>query len=324
VKYSPQGKRLWARNPVLPAGTTVEVTSFVVDGSGNSYIVGGGEPDFGGSPWLVAKVSSRGKVCWTATEARPGWWGSPNDVAVRNGTVYVTGGMAPQVPDETAIEACTTIAYSPSGKRLWASDFATPDAWQSFGEEVVATAKGVTVLGGHYTGENDLPKGIFVLRYSTSGAATWQADWPSPNGGPVWGMGLTATRDGGAAIGVMYAAPGIDAPGESDTAVIVKFLASGGLAWSTPLAPGTSDQFWTVTERADKTIVGVGVSDPFNAAAMVVAPSGQSLFVGRYGMSGRVFDPRSFAVRGRSMYVAGASWTDSSPDRAALVVLPVK
>jgi hypothetical protein len=324
VKYSPAGERLWAKNPVLPTGASLETTDFAVDGEGHSYIVGGADYESGGAPWMVVKVNPGGRVAWTASEDRPGWDSAPSAVtASRLGRVYVTGALAPQTEGGIASQVCATVKYSAAGERLWAADYATPGTWQSYGTEITLGAGGVTVLGGHYQGENGIPKGVFALRYTRTGSPVWQTEWTSPNGGPVWGQGLDASSDGGAVIGVFYAAPGVEDPGDADTPVIAKIAADGQIAWSTSVTLGTTGEFWTVKSRADGTVVGLGNSDFSNVAAAKVAADGALLWADRYGAPDRTLDPYQYIVAGAAAYALGQSWDDAGVFLGAMVKLPL-
>jgi hypothetical protein len=164
VKWSPAGKRLWARRYAGPVRGNDTATDVVVDRNGNVTVCG---ESLGkrGLAFTVVSWNAKGERRWV--RRIEGGFGSSDDrangmVVDKAGNLYVTGYTAGDLG-----RAAYTVKLSPRGRTLWARMVDGPD-----GAEAVAItprrAGGVYVCGRQLDGGEGVFMGL-VVRYTAAG-----------------------------------------------------------------------------------------------------------------------------------------------------------
>jgi DNA-binding beta-propeller fold protein YncE len=272
VAYTAAGKQLWATPFAVVGGDQPNKVALSPDGK--TVYVGG----FTGSPSnadyvTIAYDAATGSQKWAKTYNGPA---NGNDVAMgmtvnqTSGNVYVTGESQAAVGGYQF----ATVAYSPSGTKLWAQLFsdATPAADYATSIAVNSTT-GVVYVSGQsgFNGTIDYAteaissagKKLWVRHYNGTGNGTdtAQAVAVSPATGDVFVTGLSW----GGATGYDYATVGYSASGTqvwaeryarsgsgSDVATSVAVNASGSAVYVTgrSLAPNNQYDYVTVAYSA--------------------------------------------------------------------------
>ncbi len=164
VKWSPAGKRLWARRYAGPVRGNDTATDVVVDRNGNVTACGESLGKRGLS-FTVVSWNAKGERRWVR---RIDGRGSTDDrangmVVDKAGNLYVTGHRAGALG-----QAAYTVKLSPRGRTLWARVFEGPD-----GAEALAITPrrggGVYICGRQLDGGEGVFAGLLV-RYTAAGA----------------------------------------------------------------------------------------------------------------------------------------------------------
>ncbi len=158
IKYSPKGKRLWARRYHGPGNEWTnwdEATAIAVDGQDNVYVTGNSAAEEYGGECATIKYNPDGKELWVQRYRNV----DPIAIAIDAlGNVYVTG------------EDSTTIKYSPDGQPLWARISPAP----GFGvaTAIAADSQGsVYVTGWSLVWEHNTR--YLTLKFSPDGVEKW-------------------------------------------------------------------------------------------------------------------------------------------------------
>ena len=166
VKYSPEGRLLWASTYNGPASGHDYASAITVDPQGNVYVTGsskgaGGEWDY---DCTTIKLDTNGNLLWASRYEQ----GGGSALAVDGqGNVYVTGGNY------------NTIKYGPDGEELWVRRYQGPGNGQHW-----ATALALDPQGNVYiTGESD--GGITgidfaTIKYGPDGQELWVMRYNGP------------------------------------------------------------------------------------------------------------------------------------------------
>jgi len=183
VKYSSNGKQLWASQYTEHAGSFKWVAALTVDAKQNVFITGSSATkDF--SDLLVIKYDRNGMQQFLARHRRPGSvWVEPEDIALdQAGNVYVAGTERPRERDslegpekvQNHVDCLlkqdpVTLKYDASGKKQWEARYNSPrDATVSVRNVIVDDRKkNIYVLGfvapNWYTSEG------LVITYDPNG-----------------------------------------------------------------------------------------------------------------------------------------------------------
>jgi uncharacterized delta-60 repeat protein len=158
IKYSPKGKRLWARRFNGPKNKGDSATAIAVDARGNAYVTGSSWGGRTGGDWATIKYSADGRPLWVQRFSNGN--GGGHAIALDSqGNVYVTGTWA-------------TIKYNPDGQQLWVRPYEVPT---SAPVALALDAQGTSYVLGQLTFPPDefLP----TIKYSQNGEQLWEASY---------------------------------------------------------------------------------------------------------------------------------------------------
>ena len=157
IKYSPDGKRIWARRYNGTENSAYMANAMAVDANGNVYVIGSSYPSHGDDWMTTIKYNTDGRLLWVASHLGPTVdLDAARAIAVdAQGNVYVSGGNHGYF---------LTIKYSPEGQQLWERQ----DGKGKYGSPesiAVDPAGNVYVTGTSAT-----------LKYSNDGQLLWKLD----------------------------------------------------------------------------------------------------------------------------------------------------
>ena len=287
VKYDPSGKALWARSPTLSSGAAGSsyFNAVAVDSSGTVYAAGKQNGiatyDYGGKTVtgpdannniIIVKYDSSGTVLWaksaTTGPAYSGFYALATD---SSNAVYAAGyqsgpnlfnyGDGITATGYNSNSNVLLVKYSSSGTALWARTVSAASADSEY-LAVAVGSSGNVFAAGYQTGTNvsygsgGTPTGTgtscdnaLLVKYSSSGDATWAqiasgadnsvfnsitvdssqnvyaAGSQTNSGTYTYGAGTTTTAQ---------------APILSDNPVIVKFDHAGGGLWARTTSTGAA------------------------------------------------------------------------------------
>ena len=170
IKYSPSGKKIWAKTYNGAANGWDGLSEIETDGAGNVYAAGNSWGSGTSSDYVTLKLNANGKLVWAKRYDGPG---SRDDrvsaLAVdAAGNVYVTGESR---ADSVNVDYAT-LKYDPAGNPLWVQRYDGPgkDADQ-------AAALDVDGAGNVYvTGISDGAAGdadAATVKYGPNGEQVW-------------------------------------------------------------------------------------------------------------------------------------------------------
>ena len=167
IKYSPNGKQLWAARYDDTNYPTASPSAFALDSSNNAVVTGNA---------LTIKYDTNGNQLWTVPY-------SGSALAVdTNGNVAVTG-------FGTTFD---TVKLSPSGSNLWLQTYPA-SCGTAIGQAIVADSDGNSYVAGSYpfTCERGLVDyELFFIKYDTAGHQIWIGAYQEA-GSPVQVEGAT-------------------------------------------------------------------------------------------------------------------------------------
>lgn len=175
VKYSPDGKQLWANRSKGSGKTRQWGRALVVDGSGNAYVTAAGQGDK--TDFLTTKFSASGKIIWEKKYDGPSH-GDDRPWAVAldgSGNVFVVGyvNMMENKGD------FTTIKYNPTGKLLWANIYQGPGNSEDCARAIVIDRAGNAIVAGYSVGKGTAAD-ITTIKYSPGGKRLWVKRFDGP------------------------------------------------------------------------------------------------------------------------------------------------
>lgn len=288
VKYAPDGALLWVRRLDGPAHADDYANGLAVDQGGDIYVTGSVTTATATTSTTglceTVKYGADGSVVWRRTYS-----GSPNSTGNAialdaAGNVYVTG----VVEDAGGGWSMVTIAYAPNGDRLWAKHYGSD---RTIGRAIAIDSMGSVCVAG----ENN--SAVIVLKYSSSGTLQWTA---SPSGIAYTGAGpgqLPLAIDGSDDIVVAGSAVvGENGTGTLYNYAVVRLSPEGAVVWKRryagPAGVGGDNEATGVAVDPSGDVIVTGMSAPFagnaydfDVATVKYSPSGQTLWVKRYGGS---------------------------------------
>ncbi len=189
MKYSPDGKELWAR--AITRGGSDYAYSVCTDASGHIAVVGltAGM----GLETFAAQYSADGKLNWISKSQSEGSQSRAHAVAADNtGNIYMVGECKGavrfgdvQIGIKDKYEVFV-VKYDAQGKVVWVRNTAPSDSYETKGECVAADGKGKVYVGGAFTksislaGKQAVGQGasdIFIARFTENGAVEWLKTW---------------------------------------------------------------------------------------------------------------------------------------------------
>lgn len=238
IKYSPDGDRLWARQP----GTSgVDAAwSVATDADGSVYVAGQTEgvlagPRKGDGDAFLIKYDGAGHRLWALQPGTSGYdlaYGVATDT---HGNVYVAGDAGALAgPDK---QGAFLIKYNADGHQLWARQPATNEGSIAFAVSADANGNvfiaGSTIdgLGGPYKGSED----AFVIKYDLDGEVLWLRQFgKNVNVGGDFPQGIATEAGGNVYVaGLAWGALAGPDRGNGD-AFLIKFAGGGGAAQAAP------------------------------------------------------------------------------------------
>lgn len=180
LRYDATGSRVWASR-FNGSGNGPDIgKSLAVDGAGNSYVAGVTQTAQNGSDYLALKYGPTGVQLWSAVyNGASGASDQANDIAVRNGKVYVTG----QSGNNAGGSGFATQKYSESGALLWTGRYEGPVTNFAGATGLALGADGsLAVVGSAWTTEGGLD--YATLRY------------PAPAPAAPTNLTATASKEG--------------------------------------------------------------------------------------------------------------------------------
>jgi hypothetical protein len=300
VKWSPAGKRLWARRYAGPVRGNDTATDVVVDRNGNVTVCG---ESLGkrGQAFTVVSWNAKGERRWVRRiEARGSNDARANGMVVdKAGNLYVTGYSAGDLG-----RAAYTVKLSPRGRTLWARMVDGAD-----GAEAVAITPrrggGVYVCGTELDGGEGVFLGL-VVRYTATG--TQRKFTPPLTGDDVWFTSVVETPTGKVALAGQRV-PAI--PGTAKRYFVTYGAADGVLGLQ--VTYGSPHREWLAAVAADAFggvyMTGVrAVTDAHSVIRTERYPtlSGGATWIGDYGTTAvGANEPTAIATWKTTVWVAG-------------------
>jgi len=309
IRYDSAGKQKWVRYYNGPAKGNDGSNGVAVDSSGNVYVTGSSENDYGSDSFATVRYDSAGKQQWAKRYSGPTRGSDrPSGIAVdSSGNTYLTG--ISQSGEQTYDFA--TVKYDSSGKQLWAKRHARSGSQLNY-PVGLAVSKNSVYVGGSTrggSGETDLT----VLKYdSKTGKRAWAKNFNS-GFGPDNPAGIAADQKGNAYL------TGWTGNGDFLT---VKYDSSGKLVWTrTYNGPGQGYDY-TKAVAVDSSgyayVTGqsLGAGNTTDFATIKYGPGGKRYWVQRFDGKGKGADtPAGIAVDSSgNVYVTGQTQLGSGED----------
>lgn len=247
LKYSPAGKKLWARRYDGPAGLDDWARALVVDGSDNAYIAGTSQTTVAGLRGAVAlKYSRKGQLRWASRT-------DPNANDPQSGATFA---------DDIALDGarnvylCATSAYAGyngafvvkfaggDGKELGRSGGLVILGTWTVGQALAIRGSEVVMVGSYHAWDEPDPavQQLLVDRFDLTLASEWgvSATGTAPGldtctdvaidgAGNVYAAGYTFQQVGAS---------------KRARATLLKVMPDGTIAWQRTYVPGTKTQSW--------------------------------------------------------------------------------
>jgi uncharacterized delta-60 repeat protein len=200
VKYSPEGKELWAQLYVGPAGKSDIPSAIAVDAAGNVYVTGtsygSGATD---SDYATVKYSPDGKELWIRRYNGPAADADfAADIAIDGtGNVLVTG-TSDGGSDSNSDYA--TVKYSADGMELWVRRYSGPDDSSDAAKAIAIDAAGNVVVTGGSSRDIGSTSDYATVKYSPDGEELWVMRYPEPGGSFDWATAIAIDAAGNVII----------------------------------------------------------------------------------------------------------------------------
>jgi len=205
IKYSPNGRKLWARRYNGPGNGDDRAAAMTMDSRGNVYVTGGslGKTNW---DWATVKYSPDGRRLWVR-RYQNGNGGAKAIALDSQDNIYVSGEWA-------------TIKYDPDGRQLWVRPF---EALRSHPAALaVDNQENAYILGdlSSANGTSTLP----IIKYDPNGQQLWMTDYQTVydfNPG-WWSSAIALDAQGNAYV----------AGGELGYFLVMKYSPEGQKLWA--------------------------------------------------------------------------------------------
>lgn len=174
MKINTAGDTVWTRSTSGTLfGSDEEANSIALDNSGN-IIIGGYTKNSGtGSDITIQKFNGNGTLLWTAQYNSPANESDRGyDIATdATGNIYITGKTDIDASPIITNDEIFTAKYSSSGMLMWSAVHNGGSGYQRGRAISVSSTGSVYVCGQSFNGTDE---DIIAIKYSASGAQTWQ------------------------------------------------------------------------------------------------------------------------------------------------------
>ena len=315
VKYSGDGKRLWAKSYAYLENGGNGAVALTVDREGDCYVTGAIATSADASGWATVKYDADGNEKWVAVYAPASPGGAPAAIALdAAGNAYVTG----DAPGADVAQEAVTIKYSgggvTAGRQQWLTEYAVTGSAQTTARAIAVRSGSVYVAGFGLLDKTPWQDG-FVAKYAVAdGVEKWAKGWKSPKGADVF-SDMVVDGAGNAYVTGSYKASATDRNG-----MAVKFSPTGKVVWAGTADLGRSDAMKALTRDAHGNVVVTGRSGTGLPTAKF-SPAGKLIWARSYRSKNDDNDAaRAVATHGeRAVYVAGYG-TIKGHNMAALLV----
>jgi uncharacterized delta-60 repeat protein len=207
IKYSANGKQLWAKRYNGPGNGDDYAIAIAVDGSGNVYVTGVSVGSGTQRDYATIKYSANGKQLWAKRYNGPGNGDDyPSAIAVDgSGNVYVTGwSIASGTNPDYA-----TIKYSTNGKQLWVKRYNGPGNGDDYAIAIAVDGSGNVYVTGWSIASGTNPD-YATIKYSTNGKQLWVKRYNGPGNGDDEGFDIAVDGSGNVYLTGMSKGSGTD------------------------------------------------------------------------------------------------------------------
>lgn len=301
IKWSKNGRVLWARRYDGPGHADDRAVAVGVDAAGNVTVAAESAGRAGAYDYAVISWTAAGKRRWVwRYDGAHRGHDKPSDMVVApGGGVYVTG--TSQTGD--TVTAAVTARLSSAGKRLWLRSYRDPAGRETTACALAARPGGGVYVAGHVDVGGSATDGL-VVRYTASGVRTVFTRDTGAGGASSQGFSDVAVGSGGQVVAV-----GFD--GNRPRQAIYRTDGSIAAALTWPTAGG-SDRFnavatdafggYYVTGTAE---IALGDRKIFSGRGSLLAGGGAWASLWGPPVPSFANDSTAIAVRGTTCVVVG-------------------
>ena len=309
IKYNSAGIQQWAAIYKGPANDDDEISSMVIDGSGNIYVTGYSLSSSGDADYVTIKYNSAGDSLWVRRYNGPG---NGDDIAASiaadvSGNVYVTGSSL----GSGTHSDYATIKYNSAGIQQWVSRYNGPGNFDDDASSLVTDNNGNVYVTGTSLG-NGTNYDYATIKYNSIGDSVWVSRYNRPANINENAHSIAVDNQGN-----VYVSGSEDAPGALGDYATVKYNSTGVQQWVSEYnGPGnsTDNESSLVVDGSGNIYVtgtSAGNGTDYDFATVKYNSAGDTVWVIRYNGTGNGTDhAQSIAIdNSGNIYVTGYSWS---------------
>lgn len=176
LKYDPSGKLLWRAVYDSGSGRADQAAALVVDDSGNVYVTGSSQLNYGWD-FVTVKYDSSGNQLWASRFNGANRDDLASAIAVDGkGNVLVTG-KSKNAADKFQY---ATVKYDNAGNQVWVQTYAGPSATEDDANSLAVDTDGNVYVTGQSKGVGS-DFDYATIKYSPDGAQLWVARYNGPS-----------------------------------------------------------------------------------------------------------------------------------------------